>query len=229
MYSLNQVNTMDSRKPAVFKWEATYYTRERLVHRLALGTIGIIDNVLEHLESDMSATERKSTWAGYYHYYIPMYYLAVIKRGKITQLKVDELMQDIEAEGDRIIKRNQAYKDSRAAERRAQQFKFREGSVPKIHKRHWHRGTYYRIPQLGRVKRNAENIEYKEFIKPSERYKNLPVYDDRTRHIDKSWKTSCKVRKQWEKHIKKHADTIRHEKRVYDIEELDLILDDIAC
>ena len=30
------------------------------------------------------------------------------------------------------------------------------------------------------------------------------VYDDIYRHKDKSWKTSCKVRKQWQKHIGKH-------------------------
>lgn len=75
---------------------------------------------------------------------------------------------------------------------------FRNGSVPGVSKSHEHRGSYYRIPSIMNAKRDAANPENKDYIRPCRRVINLPdPWDDYPRHIDKSWKTNSKKRKQW--------------------------------
>ena len=77
---------------------------------------------------------------------------------------------------------------------------FRNGPVPSTGRNHYHRGSIYRHPKIMNEKRQAANVEYKDFIKPSRRVLNLPdVYDDNCRHIEKSWKSQSKKRKQWMK------------------------------
>ena len=221
-----------------FKWVARYYSRRGLIHRIALGELGdlrIFSPILKYLASDMSATECKYNWNNIgkdnyyrticYREYIPIYYIGRLEKESIKPVSIYNMQTELKLEIERLEKERKHRLKKLEARYKVERYEFRRGPVPNIHKHTHHRGSSYRIPQLGRTRRNAENVEYKEFIKASERYKNLPIYDDRPRHTDKSWKTSCKVRKQWEKHIKKHSDTIKNEKRVYDIEDNESTLD----
>lgn len=75
---------------------------------------------------------------------------------------------------------------------------FRKGPVPGTRKSRCHRGSYYRNPSVMNAKRDAAITEYKEYIRPSRRVINLPdPWDEYPRHIDKSWKTNSKKKKQW--------------------------------
>lgn len=229
-YVLFQLKRADLYKER-FKWIPTYYNRRGLIHIIALGELGIRDKIIKYLAHDMSATRCKYIWNDRDYIwsnstsYIPIYYIGKIGKDGIKTVSINSLQSELDIEIKRIEKERKHRLKKLEARYKVERYVFRRGPVPNIHKRKHHRGSWYRIPQLGRTRRNAENVEYKEFIKASERYKNLPVYDDRTRHIDKSWKTSCKVRKQWEKHIKKHSDTIHYKKRVYDIEDNESTLD----
>ena len=75
---------------------------------------------------------------------------------------------------------------------------FRYESIPGIHKRTHHRGSVYRHPKVMNEKRQAVNIEYKEYVKPSRNIKNIPnAWDDNVRNFYKSWKSQSKKKKQW--------------------------------
>lgn len=85
-------------------------------------------------------------------------------------------------------------------------YKFRQGPVP--YSGRWHKyGAYFRHPKLGMMRRfNCGHGRYgydEEDCFSVNKYKDqhLPCWDDRPRHIDRCWKTSFKIRKQWEKHI----------------------------
>lgn len=214
-----------------FQWTPTYYTRGALIHRIAItevnkGTLET-ESILDNLSVDMhetrcSYTVRKSGLSditgeiSYYRSYTRKYYICKINKNSLTHITYDDIKNDLELEIVKIIK----YKEKRAkaieARYKQRESKFREEPVPYTHKR-VHRGCY-RHPQLYRTKYTEECVEYKEFSKPKNRYKNLPVWDDRIRYTDKSWKTSCKIRKQWQKHVRKHVDTIDCNKRVYDLD-----------
>lgn len=75
---------------------------------------------------------------------------------------------------------------------------FRKGPIPMTGVNHSHRGSLYRHPKtLNEMKLNSD-VEEKEYVRPKRRPNNLPnVWDEKIRHIDKSWKTNSKKRKQW--------------------------------
>ncbi len=88
-------------------------------------------------------------------------------------------------------------------------YKFRQEPVPYCGRRHRYI-DYFRQPKLGMVRRlNCEPGKYgydcEDYFsvnKYKEQY--LPWgWDDRERHLDRCWKTSFKVKKQWEKHAHK--------------------------
>ncbi len=72
-------------------------------------------------------------------------------------------------------------------------FKFRQGAVPFVHKRG---GNY--TPKTHRLQnyKNAENL------RPKNRVSMGDMCEFPYRPADRSWKSSCKKRHQWEKHLK---------------------------
>lgn len=71
---------------------------------------------------------------------------------------------------------------------------------------HHHRWCGERGPKL--KNRMLSNIDAETGYVYGSKYKieNLDLWDGRGRYHDKSWKTSTKCRKQWEKHLDKHID-----------------------
>lgn len=57
-----------------------------------------------------------------------------------------------------------------------------------------YRGKYYIHPKIMNETRKSVISEHIEFIRPKRRYKHLPNlwYDEKVRHIDKSWKSQSK-------------------------------------
>ena len=100
-----------------------------------------------------------------------------------------------------IAKNNKFTKQKRSTYRcynETQLPEFRNGPVPGTGVCHCHRGSYYRRPKTTRDKRDAANVEYKEYIAPKRRILNLPdSWDEIPRQSSKSWKDQSKKRKQW--------------------------------
>lgn len=209
-----------------YSWKPTYYSRNGLVHQIAVTEFYSDDSkILKNLANSMDeVTARykyvKSTYSciGGYFRQISNYYIAKINSGVVRKVEVDELTELINAEVEKIKEARAKYQLKREAEKRCETYNFREGSVPGVHKPHWHRGCYYRHPLTTGSRKNAIHIdeEYK-FI--DIKAKKLPnVYDDLVRHTDKSWKTSCKIRKQWMKHLDKHIETVQFDKKHFDFD-----------
>ena len=85
---------------------------------------------------------------------------------------------------------------------------YRFDPVERTGRIHYNRGSVYRLARVKSTVTEASNLEYKEFIHPkNNQYKAVRWVEEPVRHKDRSWKTSCKVRKQWMKHQSKHFDT----------------------
>jgi hypothetical protein len=178
-----------------YVWYPTKYSWSGLIHSLAIIELyknsdnsSVLNNLASRLD-DMSCR----------------YYVCKVIDNKVYDIDYIKLTNDFTAELERVSARRAKLRKAREARQRAMKFKFRNGSVPGIHKYKGHRGSYYRRPQLNSVRKSSEVVEYMEFRKPKDRCVNLPLWDDRVRHNDKCWKTSYKVRKQWQKHLK-HKD-----------------------
>lgn len=209
---------------ADYKWYASYYTREQLVYKLAVN-YGNKYCILSNLSNDMSETTCKQVWiknryafGGYDIVEQKLYFLAKIKNNSIVKLNINNIIDEVIKENIRLTKKAEKRSKRFQVERsRYGTFEFRKGPVSGIHNhKNWHRGTCYRHPKTTRSKR-LNHAEYDMDLYGIEtavlgkdaKIKLLPnVYDDLVRHKDKCWKTSCKVRKQWMKHLDKHIDTM---------------------
>lgn len=207
-----------------FYWYATKYSRCGLIHRIALAEVYSVGNsILNNLSTDMSETTCEIVVRKYGLDWNNKYFIAHIEKGVTKVVDVNSLMYEIIEEIDRINTVRAKKAAARNAERRMSNYEFRRGPVPHIHN-YKGCGKYYRHPATTNTKRKNEFIfddECVEYKLSRSNYKinNLPtVYDDIVRHYDKSWKTSCKVRKQWQKHIRKHISTIYYNRKTYDIE-----------
>ena len=199
-----------------YKWTPIYYSWNGLVHRIAQSEVYGNHPIIKNLSVDMNETFCRTNieigrlrGTGEEYIYTKchrVYYICKLYNGKMYEVDYDKLSIDISMEYERLIRIKEKKAKAIAAEHRSNKYRFRRGPVPTIHNYNsCHRGDYYRIPKLGSVRRSSEIVEYKEFVKPKDRCVNLPVWDDRIRHNDKCWKTSYKVRKQWEKNLK-HKD-----------------------
>ena len=74
-------------------------------------------------------------------------------------------------------------------------YRFRRGAVPFIHKRNYWNYT----PSSHRV----QNLKMADQLRPKTRVDKSDLWDMPYRHVDRSWKSSFKVRHQWQKHIKR--------------------------
>lgn len=208
---------MDFETGADYKWYKSYYTREQLIYKLAVN-YGTEYCILNHLSNDMGETvcerkwvKNKYSFGGYDIVEQKLHFLAKIKNNNIVKLNINNIIDEVIEESIRLNKKAEKRSKRLSAERsRYGTFKFRRGPVSGIHNhKNWHRGTYYRHPKTTRSKRlnhaeydmNLYGIETKVLYADT-KIKSLPnVYDDLVRHNNKSWKTSCKVKKQWQKHL----------------------------
>lgn len=79
-------------------------------------------------------------------------------------------------------------------------YEFRKDPVPGVHKSH---GSYGRSAKVGRLIKMVDHPEYKEYNRHIDRYEKKAYgwWDAPSTHSDRSWKTSYKCRKQWQKHL----------------------------
>ncbi len=207
-----------------YKWRPEHYTKKGLINRLAYSEVyGYSDRILNNLVDEMHETEevryrdlkRASIWSGRYTVEIPKYYIAKENGNVIKRVDASELIDLVNLKVEEIKARREIARIRSLARQRCETYKFRRGPVPGVHKPRWHRGCFYRHPLTTGVKRKNTYID-EDFTFTDTKIKYLPnVYDDLVRHTDKSWKTSCKVRKQWMKHVDKHIDTIKINKKTY--------------
>lgn len=188
-----------------FMWAECKYTKHDLMMRIA-SSIVRGKSILDHLTTDLTDI------SGEYGY--------VITSINGTSISKETLAKDVKPfvtycreKRERKIKYWDYNRKSGTA------YTFRCDPVPNVHKRHW--GSYYRIPKLHQVKKQNTVMEdeYKEFNSTKYDYKRLPVWDDRVRCINRSWKSSYKVRKQWQKHERKHVYTCKTQRFIDSFEE----------
>lgn len=72
-------------------------------------------------------------------------------------------------------------------------YHFRQGAVPFIHRQKGNYTTKSHVVQLWKNK---------EEMRPKCRVDWADLWDPKERHVDRCWKSSCKKRHQWEKHMK---------------------------
>jgi len=220
LYTLRSHASACASFTGAWKWESQYLTPNELINRIARLHGGNYD-ILANLQSDMSSTFSERAFTGTiwtlcdkrYDYYrdIPKYYIGKIINGEVVRADLTPIMSQIQ-DKIKVIKarkkRNRAKYDY--YRKAGNSYEFRRDPVPDVHNYKWHRGSWYRLPATAQAKRKAFDYELKEYTGNDwdDKARNLPTaYTDITRHKDKSWKTSCKVRKQWEKHCRRHVDT----------------------
>lgn len=217
LYSLESTDSWYYSYSINWKWRKVLLTREELINKLAVCSGGK-RGILEHLVDDMSkkSGERVEAYVGFtgdkvYHD-IPNYYIAKIVNGEFVKADISSMMNEIEERRKVLDKKRESRVERYEYEKKQKNcYEFRNGSVPNIGHKKWHLGDYYRHPKTAKSQRNAYDYELEEYTGKGwdAKAKNLPtLYDDIARHRDKSWKTSYKVRKQWEKHCRKHVDTV---------------------
>ena len=225
LYSLSRVWEWGKVKGTIYTdirkeygWVPALFTREQLISKLAINFVHTKENrcIINNLSDDMSETYPEcsiisfETVLGVMHNtdYNNKYYMMYEKKGKFIHLNYNEIKDEVEKRIAEIKIHKLNINKKLAYESRLGQFEFRRGPVPNICHYRYHRGTYYRIPKLKNVKtaNNSCGDETKIFEKSKYRTKNLPVWDDRVRHNNKSWKTQYKVKKQWMIHLENHID-----------------------
>lgn len=176
------------------KWSKSKNTRHEIVNRLARTNVDA-DSFVSTFDKveGIDITDR-------FTYYLSLdKYLIKTPTGKLVDK--EKLLKDIaKAKGTatKSTKRRTRYKNS---------YTYRKDPVPHVHRYSWNRGSLYRITKVHHS--IIKDSEYPEFSKVKNRMlANVRWDEEPIRHLDRSWKTSCKVRKQWMKHLKKHADTL---------------------
>ncbi len=205
-----------------FVWHGKYYDKKRFVYTLACTCnreYGILNNLsLDMHEDKLEVIGREKVLEFSFYRYKPVYYIGRIDEDTniISRVEVRDIIDDVLKKLEKINeKREKLAKRQSWIRGLRHNYRFRYDSVPGVHKISRY-GNWYRMPKLQRIRRLAEIEEYKQFVRPSERYKNLPTWDDRARHMDKSWKSSYKIRKQWQKHLSNKIYVVKQDdKRNY--------------
>ena len=180
-------------------WIKTVYSRQSLLRRLTQ-LYCYNNNSFDMFVNDWTLSSNR--------YYNHCKLLCEIIGNKVTVIRPEvflnemkEYIKDFSRSYERKIK------SLRYMYKKTTTYIFHYDPVPNIHKRH--HCSYYRHPKLHNVvKCNSLDSEYKEFNSSKYFYKNLPCWDDRPRHCDRSWKTSYKVKAQYLKHKDNHKDTV---------------------
>lgn len=200
-----------------YSWKRTYYTRERLVRCMMYDKYYHGNEIKNNLVDDMSEAKHETVYVVNKHSYFggywrdkKRYFVAKINKGDIVKFDIESLSKEVDAEYEKY----KAISDKRQAKYKAERklfdnYTFRKDPVPGVHNyNNWHRGTLYRHPATTSSKRRNYYTD-EDYTFDDVKIRKLPnVYDDLYRHRDKSWKTSCKIKKQWMKHVDKHIDTL---------------------
>lgn len=199
-------------------WKGEYHCKGSLAYKIAMHEHyrekedRILNNLvdsMEQLELKQKYIENTSNYFGGYYTWQRKYYIAKVNSGVMRKVDIEDLREVIEEKIVEIKERREKEHQKCLLRHKFLRYKFREGSVPGVHRYRGHRGSWYRHPGTTKSKRNEIYVE-DEYTFRDAKIRNLPnVYDDLVRHTDKSWKTSCKVRKQWMKHNNKHVDTLK--------------------
>lgn len=209
VFSLRVYKLYDLSKGAVTK---TFVSKDNLISFLAShqrndwwGTYrkgmekeaGYYNHYLDHINLTFNDIELSKDFDGTAHYYLRIY-VFFDKDNRIIDVRdyIDEICYISSLQNKRFKKRifNPILFDKTGCYP-----KFRKEPVPHTGYRYSLK-SFYRHPQTMNEMRQAANKEYKEYIRPKRRVKNLPtVYDDKYRSSDRSWKSQTKCRKQWQK------------------------------
>lgn len=215
-----------------FKWYDSWYTRGELIKHIAWMTESDGSNaILDNLSMDMSETRCEFTFVKSnnqfvrdYFEYKRIYFIGKLDGNASKRIDVESIIDELNIE---IIKANKAREASRKKREHEKKlmsnYEFRKDPVPGIHNyNNCHRGDTYRHPHTTKSRRNNYyEDEYGKF--EDKKTKSLPnVWDDLVRHRDKSWKTSCKIKRQWMKHVRKHVDTVNYNKKHFNVDIVDV-------
>lgn len=185
-------------------WTQTAYTRDELIRKLAI--TNEYENIKKNLVDSLDSINREYS----YRWWHDIYFIGKKYTDEtIKKVNIESLYNDVKINRENRKHKNEVNFIKYEREKNAMnRYQFRYNSVPGIHKSRYHRGDYYRLPKIHRLMKQSEIIDCDENIKISKKPEPLPLwYDDRVRHRDKCWKTSCKVKKQWQKNLPKHIDT----------------------
>lgn len=170
-------------------WKQRFCTKHELLGTLANG-FDYSDSMLNNLvqSPDDVSGEYKNR----------KYYISKQTTNGTVKINLTELLCDLHP----YIMNVQQQRKQSAIKRKQRNWElnnytFRVDPVPNVHKCN---SKYYRnVHRISNI-RKLTDAEYKEFAKP----KNIEpiIWDDRPRIRSKSWKDSCKVRKQWMKKIR---------------------------
>ena len=210
-----------------YQWRATYYTKEQLINRLAINNVyskpgtSIMDRRVSKLFDKNSISNEAKTLLSNVEC-DRIYYIGYLRQDDdICNVSLDSMSAAIKEKETEVRKSLEARRKRAQANKRSESYTFRKDPVPRTGIC-YHGYEYYRAPKIHRLMVQSSIPEYKDFRKGNERAENLPTWDDRVRHIDKSWKTSCKIRRQWQKHVRKHVDTINYNKRHFNVDIVDV-------
>lgn len=206
-----------------YQWRATYYTKEQLINRLALNNVyskpgtSIMDRRVSKLFDKNSISNEAKTLLSNVEC-DRIYYIGYLRQDDdICNVSLDSMSAAIKEKETEVRKSLEARRKRAQANKRSESYTFRKDPVPRTGIC-YHGYGYYRAPKIHRLMVQSSIPEYKEFRKGNERKENLPTWDDRVRHIDKSWKTSYKCKRQWQKHMRKHAYTSYCDRKAYNME-----------
>lgn len=213
-------------KYRTYGWIPERYSRQSLIHRLALEVYYKDRKIFDNLSTDMSEVRPEynigDSGLGFgTSKYIHKYAIAYESLSGIKIIDPMVFEKEVADKVKVIAARDEKRKAEYRARRRTERYTFRRGPVPGIFGTRCHIGTYYRHARMAGIRRQNAEIEYAEYLKPKHREKNLPVWDDNVRYNDKSWKTQCKERKQYMKHSRKHVS--RGTKEMTWLDELDIV------
>ena len=220
-----------------FMWYRRNYTRKELVNKIANGILynrNILDNLVDE-PFDVSGR-----FPGYWDYYSgdkSCYCILKCTGDGYKNVNLESIKDDaLNLVGVLRKRRDKQREEYENWSKMYRAFDFREGPVRNVHKTRYHRGSYYRIPQLGSVRRNREairdSLETIEELNCSCSFKENRLvdstrtrFDYSARHMDRSWKTHRKLDKQWMKHLNNHMEIGKtYSRHLVDTEDLEVEL-----
>lgn len=180
------------------KWRKSIVTRERLIDFLAhdLKIKYIVDKAYFN-----GNTELKADYAVYIE----------DLNGKTLDIQnmYNEILKKASLFDARKKRRLNVYKSERHLR---DSLVYRYDPIPYVSKR---RSNYYRNIRKGRLLRQLASKElYFTTIKESDNEIKSLWCDDRIRQLDRSWKSSYKIKKQYMKHLNRHINTCYIDKRL---------------
>jgi hypothetical protein len=153
------------------------------------------NSLFDEIAMNWNDTKTHAVWDQNHSHY-------VMKKEPRTLMVFDEYDRIIDPRKfkDQILNYEFSYGNFRY--RRYGEYEFRRGPVPGIHRRTYHRSSYYRRVKTTQERRIAVDRQIRSYIRGRRNFRSLPSsWDEIPREIDHSWKAK-KIKKQWMKHLK---------------------------